>query len=333
MQEFILILLVFGIFFIAILTIFVPFRLWIAARAAGVQVRIFRDLVAMRLRRVPQANVINPLITSTKAGLPLDLAGLEAHYLAGGNVEGLVEALIEADKAQIPLPFERAAAIDLAGRDVLEAVSMSITPQVIETPKISAVAKNGIQLIVTARVTVRANIDKLVGGAGEETVIARVGQGIITTIGSAESHAEVQENPDQISRTVLEAGLASGTAFEILSIDIADVDVGENIGAKLQRERAEAQLKIARAKAEEKRAIAEAEEQEMRALVEEKNAELIGAEADVPRAIAGAFRSEQLTVRDYYSIRNIMADTEMRQSIAGAPVEGAERKNLGRYSS
>ncbi|MDE0020219.1 MAG: flotillin-like protein FloA [Candidatus Poribacteria bacterium] len=333
MLEFILIFLVLGIVFVAILSIFVPFRLWIAARAAGVQVRIFRDLVAMRLRRVPQANVINPLITSTKAGLPLDLASLEAHYLAGGHVERLVEALIEADKAQIPLPFERAAAIDLAGRDVLEAVSMSITPQVIETPKISAVAKNGIQLIVTARVTVRANIDKLVGGAGEETVIARVGQGIITTIGSAESHAEVQENPDQISRTVLEAGLASGTAFEILSIDIADVDVGENIGAKLQRERAEAQLKIARAKAEEKRAIAEAEEQEMRALVEEKNAELIGAEADVPRAIASAFRSEQLTVRDYYSIRNIMADTEMRQSIAGAPVEGAERKNLGRYSS
>ena len=334
MAPFITVLIVLAVVFIALLNVFVPFRLWIAARAAGVQVRIFRDLVAMRLRRVPQAHVVNPLITATKAGLPLNVAQLEAHFLAGGHVARLVEALIEADKAGIKeLSFERAAAIDLAGRNVLEAVSMSITPKVIETPRISAVAKNGIQLIVIARVTVRADIDQLVGGAGEETVIARVGQGIITTIGSSESHAVVQENPDQISRTVLDAGLATGTAFEILSIDIADVDIGENIGAKLQRDRAEAQLKIARAKAEERRAIAEAEEQEMRALVEEKNADLIAAEAAVPIAIAAAFRNEQLTVNDYYTIRNVMADTEMRQSIAGTPTEGTERKNLGRYSS
>ncbi|GIX07759.1 MAG: UPF0365 protein [Candidatus Poribacteria bacterium] len=321
-----------GIVFLAILNAFVPLGLWIAAQAAGVKVRVFGDLVAMRLRRVPQRQIVEPLIAATKAGLNLRLSDLEAHYLAGGNVARVVEALIEADKAQIPLTFERAAAIDLAGRDVLEAVGMSITPKVIETPKIAAVAKNGIQLIVTARITVRANIDRLVGGAGEETVIARVGQGIITTIGSAETHAEVQENPDAISRRVLEAGLATGTAFEILSIDIADVDVGENIGAKLQRDRAEAELKIARAKAEERRARAQAQEQEMKALVEEKNAELVRAEAEVPRAIAEAFEQGTLDIYDYYMLRNLMADTEMRQAIASGSSTTGERRSYGRFS-
>ncbi|MBT5713382.1 flotillin-like protein FloA [Candidatus Poribacteria bacterium] len=327
-----LVIVVLAAIFLGVLNVFVPFGLWIAARAAGVPVRGFSDLVAMRLRRVPQRALVDPLIAATKAGLSLSLGHLEAHYLAGGHVDRVIAALIEADKAQIPLPFERAAAIDLAGRDVLEAVGMSITPKVIETPRITAVAKNGIQLIVSARVTVRADIDRLVGGAGEETVIARVGQGIITTIGSAETHAQVQENPDAISRGVLEAGLATGTAFEILSIDIADVDVGENVGAKLQRDRAEAQLKIARAKAEERRAIAEAQEQEMIALVEEKNADLIRAEADVPRAIAEAFNSGTLAVREYYGIRNVMADTEMRQAIAAGSDETGDRKSYGRFS-
>lgn len=327
-----LVIVVLAAIFLGVLNVFVPFGLWIAARAAGVPVRVFSDLVAMRLRRVPQRALVDPLIAATKAGLSLSLGHLEAHYLAGGHVDRVIAALIEADKAQIPLPFERAAAIDLAGRDVLEAVGMSITPKVIETPRITAVAKNGIQLIVSARVTVRADIDRLVGGAGEETVIARVGQGIITTIGSAETHAQGQENPDAISRGVLEAGLATGTAFEILSIDIADVDVGENVGAKLQRDRAEAQLKIARAKAEERRAIAEAQEQEMIALVEEKNADLIRAEADVPRAIAEAFNSGTLAVREYYGIRNVMADTEMRQAIAAGSDETGDRKSYGRFS-
>ena len=327
-----LVIVVMAAIFLGVLNVFVPFGLWIAARAAGVPVRVFSDLVAMRLRRVPQRALVDRLIAATKAGLSLSLSHLEAHYLAGGDVDRVVAALIEADKAQIPLPFERAAAIDLAGRDVLEAVGMSITPKVIETPYITAMAKNGIQLIVSARVTVRADIDRLVGGAGEETVIARVGQGIITTIGSAETHAKVQENPDAISRGVLEAGLATGTAFEILSIDIADVDVGENVGAKLQRDRAEAQLKIARAKAEERRAVAEAQEQEMTALVEEKNAELIRAEADVPRAIAAAFASDNLAVREYYGIRNVMADTEMRQAIAAGSDETGDRKSYGRFS-
>ena len=332
MGPFALVIVILAIVGLGVLNAFVPLGLWIAARAAGVPVRIFSDFVAMRLRRVPQRALVEPLIAATKAGLSLSLSDLEAHFLAAGNVDGVVEALISADKAQIPLPFERAAAIDLAGRDVLEAVSMSITPKVIETPRITAVAKNGIQLIVSARVTVRADIDRLVGGAGEETVIARVGQGIITTIGSSETHSQVQENPAAISRRVLEAGLATGTAFEILSIDIADVDVGENVGAKLQRDRAEAQLKIARAKAEERRAIAEAAAQEMIALVEEKNADLIRAEAEVPRAIAGAFDTGHLGVRDYYSIRNVMADTEMRQAIAAGSDETGDRKSYGRFS-
>ncbi len=331
MEAIVLAVVVFVLVSFGVLNAFVPFGLWVAARAAGVPVRIFGDLVAMRLRRVPQRRLVEPQIAATKAGLALTLSDLEAHFLAGGHVDRVVEALIEADKAQIPLPFARAAAIDLAGRDVLEAVGMSITPKVIETPRITAVAKNGIQLIVSARVTVRADIDRLVGGAGEETVIARVGQGIITTIGSAETHSKVQENPDAISETVLAAGLATGTAFEILSIDIADVDIGENVGAKLQRDRAEAQLKIARAKAEERRAIAEAQAQEMIALVEEKNADLIAAEAEVPRAIADAFNGGRLGVRDYYSIRNVMADTEMRQAIAAGSDEG-DRKTYGRFS-
>ncbi|MDA1190684.1 MAG: flotillin-like protein FloA [Candidatus Poribacteria bacterium] len=323
------ILLLFGV---AVLNMFVPLGLWIAAQAAGVKVRVFGDLVAMRLRRVPQRAVVEPQIAATKAGLDLDLGDLEAHLLAGGRVDRVVEALISADKAQIPLTFERAAAIDLAGRDVLEAVGMSITPKVIETPKIAAVAKNGIQLIVTARVTVRANIERLVGGAGEETVIARVGQGIITTIGSSETHSAVQENPESISKRVLEAGLATGTAFEILSIDIADIDVGENVGAKLQRDRAEAQLKIARAKAEERRAEAQAREQEMKAIVEMKNADLVEAEAEVPRAIAAAFEAGTLGVEEYYRIRNLMADTEMRQAIASGADESGERREYGRFS-
>ena len=322
-------LIILGVVFLGML---VPLGLWIAARAAGVRVRIVGDLVAMRLRRVPQRLVVEPLIMATKAGIDLKLSDLEAHYLAGGQVARVAEALVEADKAQIPLTFERAAAIDLAGRDVHEAVAMSITPKVIETPRISAVAKNGIQLIVTARITVRANIDRLVGGATEETVIARVGQGIITTIGSADTHAQVQENPNAISRRVLEAGLATGTAFEILSIDIADVDVGENVGAILQRDRAEAQLKIARAKAEERRAFAQAQEQEMRALVEEKNADLVAAEAEVPRAIAAAFASGRISVADYYRIRNLMADTDMRQSIASGSGNGSEHRGYGRSS-
>jgi uncharacterized protein YqfA (UPF0365 family) len=331
MEAIVLAVVVFGLVCFGILNAFVPFGLWIAARAAGVPVRIFGDLVAMRLRRVPQRRLVEPQIAATKAGLSLSLSDLEAHYLAGGHVDRVVAALIEADKAEIPLPFARAAAIDLAGRDVLEAVGMSITPKVIETPRITAVAKNGIQLIVSARVTVRADIDRLVGGAGEETVIARVGQGIITTIGSAETHSRVQENPDAISETVLAAGLSTGTAFEILSIDIADVDIGENVGAKLQRDRAEAQLKIARAKAEERRAIAEAAAHEMIALVEEKNADLIAAEAEVPRAIAEAFDSGRLAVHEYYTLRNVMADTEMRQSIAAGSDEG-DRKSYGRFS-
>ncbi|MBM3213764.1 UPF0365 family protein [Candidatus Poribacteria bacterium] len=332
MFQFSAVVIVLVVAFVVALSWMVPIGLWVAARAAGVHVRIFGDLVAMKLRRVPPRVVVDPLIAATKAGLSLALPSLEAHFLAGGKVERVVQALIEADKAHIPLEFERAAAIDLAGRDVLEAVSMSITPKVIETPKIVAVAKNGIQLVVTARVTVRANIDRLVGGAGEATVIARVGQGIITTIGSSETHAEVQESPESISRTVLNAGLATGTAFEILSIDIADVDVGDNIGAKLQRDRAEAELKIARAKAEERRAIAQAQEQEMRAVVEEKNADLVEAEAEVPLAIAEAFRSGRLGIRDYYSLRNLMADTDMRQAIAAGGDESGDRRSYGRFS-
>ena len=311
------------VFFI-MLTSFVPVGLWITARAAGVRVRIFADLVGMRLRRVPPKAIVEPQIAATKAGLNLTLDNLEAHYLAGGNVGGVVSALIAADKANIKLDFARAAAIDLAGRDVLKAVQMSVNPQIIDVPPkeeartggIAAVARDGIQLLVKARVTVRANIDRLVGGAGEATVIARVGQGIITTIGSAASHKEVLESPARISKTVLAKGLAAGTAFEILSIDIADIDIGENVGAKLQTDQAQAELKIARAKAEEKRAMAQAQEEEMKALVEEMTINLIEAEKEIPLGIADAFASGRMSVMDYYNLRNVIADTEMRQSIA-----------------
>ncbi|MFA6111309.1 MAG: flotillin-like protein FloA [Candidatus Latescibacterota bacterium] len=321
-----LVLVLFGIIvFLALFTYFIPVGLWVSAYFAGVKVGIFRDLVGMRLRKVPPATIVRPKISATKAGLDLGLDLMEAHYLAGGNVNAVVVALISADKAHIPLTFERATAIDLAGRDVLEAVRVSVNPKVINTPLIAAVAKDGIQLKATARVTVRANIDRLVGGAGEETIIARVGEGIVTTIGSASSYKEVLENPDRISKMVLGKGLDSGTAYEILSIDIADVDVGDNIGAKLQTDQAEADLKVARAKAEERRAMAMALEQEMKALVQEMNAKVKEAEAEVPRALAEAFRSGNLGVMDYYRMRNIQADTDMRSSISGAGSETTPR--------
>ncbi|TDA70208.1 MAG: UPF0365 family protein [Clostridia bacterium] len=294
---------------------FIPLGLWISALAAGVRVSIV-TLIGMRLRRVPPQKIVNPLIKADKAGLSLTVNQLEAHYLAGGNVDRVVDALIAAERANIPLPFERAAAIDLAGRNVLEAVQMSVNPKVIETPVVAAVAKNGIEVKAKARVTVRANIDRLVGGAGEETVIARVGEGIVTTVGSAETHKEVLENPDSISRTVLEKGLDSGTAFEILSIDIADVDVGRNIGAQLQTDQAEADKRIAQAKAEERRAMAVAREQEMRAAVQEMRAKVVEAEAQVPLAMAQALREGKLGVMDYYNMKNLLADTEMREAIA-----------------
>ena len=317
MQAFFPLLILLGIIlFLSLFTYFVPIGLWITAFFAGVRVNIFKDLVGMRLRKVPPAAIVRPKISATKAGLTVDLDHMEAHYLAGGSVEAVILALISADKANIDLTFERATAIDLAGRDVLEAVKVSVNPKVINTPLIAAVAKDGIQVKATSRVTVRANIDRLVGGAGEETIIARVGEGIVTTIGSANTHKAVLENPDSISRTVLEKGLDAGTAFEILSIDIADVDVGENIGAKLQTDQAEADLKIAQAKAEERRAMAQAREQEMTALVEEMSARVKEAEAEVPRAIAEAFGNGHLGIMDYYRLRNIQADTEMRTSIS-----------------
>jgi uncharacterized protein YqfA (UPF0365 family) len=286
----------------------VPVRLWIAAWASGAYVGL-GTLVGMRLRRVPPGTVVTARISVVKAGLEITLNELEAHYLAGGNVVRVVNALISADKANIPLGFKRAAAIDLAGRDVLDAVKMSVIPKVIETPRVAAIAKNGIQLICVARVTVRTNIDRLVGGAGEETVIARVGEGMVSTIGAAENHKDVLENPDHISKFILSKGLDAGTAFEILSIDIADVDVGENIGAKLQIDQANADKQIAQAKAEERRAMAVALEQEMRARVVE-------AEAEVPKAMAEAFRQGNLGIMDYYRMKNVQADTEMRGSIA-----------------
>ena len=294
---------------------FVPVGLWISAFAAGVRVGIF-TLVGMRIRRVVPHRIVNPLIKATKAGLSLSINKLEAHLLAGGNVDKVVNALIAAQRANIPLEFERAAAIDLAGRDVLEAVQMSVNPKVIETPIIAAIAKDGIELRAKAKVTVRANIDRLVGGAGEQTIIARVGEGIVTTVGSSMSHKEVLENPDSISRTVLSKGLDAGTAFEILSIDIADVDVGRNIGAQLQTDQAEADKKIAQAKAEERRAMAIAREQEMVAAVQEMRAKVVEAEAEVPKALATAFREGRLGVFDYYNMQNLISDTQMRESIA-----------------
>ncbi|HQJ56235.1 MAG TPA: flotillin-like protein FloA [Caldisericia bacterium] len=298
-----------------ILFTFIPIGLWIASIAAGVPVGLV-NLIGMRLRRVIPAKIVLPLIKATKAGLKVSVDKLEAHYLAGGNVDRVIDAWIAAERAGIPLSFERAAAIDLAGRDVLEAVRMSVNPKVIETPIIAAVAKDGIELKAKARVTVRANIDRLVGGAGEATIIARVGEGIVTTIGSAETHKEVLENPDRISKTVLEKGLDTGTAFEILSIDIADVDVGQNIGAKLRIDQAEADKKIYQAMAEQKRAMAVAREQEMKALTQEMRAKVVEAEVEIPKAIAFAFKEGKLGVFDYYQLKNIQADTSMREGIS-----------------
>jgi uncharacterized protein YqfA (UPF0365 family) len=297
--------------FIAFFLYFVPLGLWITAIFSGVRVGI-GTLIGMRLRKVNPSDIVRPLISATKAGLDLDVSQMEAHYLAGGNVSRVVTALISANRANIDLPWKRATAIDLAGRDVLEAVQVSVNPKVIQTPKVAAVAKDGIQVIAVARVTVRANIDRLVGGAGEETIIARVGEGTVSSIGSAVDHKAVLENPDAISKLVLSRGLDAGTAYEILSIDIADVDVGRNIGAELQTDQAEADKKIAQAKAEERRAMAVAVEQEMRARVVE-------AEAQVPLAMAEAFRSGNLGVMDFYRMQNIQADTKMRSSLATAP--------------
>ncbi len=304
---------------------FVPIGLWISALAAGVKVGLF-NLVGMRLRRVPPHKIVMPLIKAIKAGLDMDTSKLEAHYLAGGNVDKVIDALIAAERAGIELNFSRAAAIDLAGRDVKEAVMVSVTPKVIETPVIAAMAKNGIQVKAIARVTVRANIDRLVGGAGEETIIARVGEGIVSTVGSAESHKDVLENPDNISKTVLAKGLDSGTAFEILSIDIADVDVGKNIGAELQIDQAEADKNIAQAKAEERRAMAVAQEQEMKARVQEMRARVVEAEAEVPIALAEALRNGNLGVMDYYNMLNVQADTSMRDNIATATSPVVEKE-------
>ena len=299
---------------------FVPVGLWISALSSGVKVGIF-NLVGMRLRRVRPNKIIMPLIKATKAGLKLNVNELEAHYLAGGNVDRVVDALIASERAGIELSFEKAAAIDLAGRNVLEAVKMSVNPKVIETDNISAVAKNGIELLVKARVTVRTNLERLVGGAGESTILARVGEGIVTTVGSSDSHKDVLENPDDISKLVLSKGLDSGTAYEILSIDIADIDVGRNIGAQLQSLQAEADKNIAQAKAEERRAMAVAKEQEMRAYVVE-------AEAEVPKALAYALREGKLGIMDYYDMQNIKADTRMREEIAGdAPKKGIGEGN------
>jgi uncharacterized protein YqfA (UPF0365 family) len=312
---FILFIAVVVILVLVVLLTVVPVMLWISALAAGVRIGIF-SLVGMRIRRVVPRRVINPLIKAVKAGIQLNTNQLESHYLAGGNVDRVVNALIAAHRADIELSFERCAAIDLAGRNVLEAVQMSVNPKVIETPFISGVAMNGIEVKAKARITVRANIDRLVGGAGEETIIARVGEGIVSTIGSSENHSQVLENPDMISRTVLKKGLDSGTAFEILSIDIADVDIGKNIGAHLQTEQAEADKKIAQAKAEERRAMAVATEQEMKARVQEMRAKVVESEAEVPLAMAKALREGNLGVMDYMNYNNIKADTEMRHSVS-----------------
>jgi uncharacterized protein YqfA (UPF0365 family) len=321
----ILILVAIVLFFI-LFFYFIPLGLWISATAAGVKVGFF-NLIGMRLRRVVPSSIVGPMIKSHKAGKGLSSDQLEAHYLAGGNVDRVVDALIAAQRAEIDLTFERAAAIDLAGRDVLEAVKMSVNPKVIQTPIVTAVAMDGIQVMATARVTVRANIERLVGGAGEETVLARVGEGIVTTVGSAESHKKVLENPDSISKTVLDKGLDSGTAFEILSIDIADVDVGKNIGAQLQTDQAEADKEIAQAKAEERRAMAVAEEQEMKARVQEMRAKVVEAEAEVPLAMAEALKKGNMGVMDYLNLKNVESDTKMRTSISEASETDNESQN------
>ena len=307
---------------IVLFFIFVPIGLWISSLAANVKISIF-NLIGMKLRRVVPSRIVIPLIKARKAGLDLGVNQLEAHYLAGGNVDNVVNALIASERAGIELPFEKAAAIDLAGRDVLEAVKMSVNPKVIETTNVSAVAKDGIELLVKARVTVRADLERLVGGAGEATILARIGEGIVTTVGSAKSHKEVLENPDDISKRVLSKGLDSGTAFEILSIDIADIDVGRNIGAHLQSLQAEADKNIAQAKAEERRAMAVAKEQEMRAYVVE-------AEAEVPKALAYALREGKMGVMAYYELQNLKADTDMRSSISGTGIVDSDLTGDGR---
>ncbi len=296
----------------------IPVGMWISAIASGVKISIF-SLVGMKLRRVKPVKIVSPLIKATKAGINVTTNQLEAHYLAGGNVDNVVNALIAAERASMNLSFEQASAIDLAGRDVFEAVTMSVTPKVIETPQIAAVAKDGIELLVKARVTVRTNIDRLIGGAGEATVLARVGEGIVTTVGSAVTHSSVLENPDDISKVVLEKGLDSGTAYEIMSIDIADIDIGRNIGANLQSLQAEANTKIAQAKAEERRAMAVALEQEMKA-------EVVKAEAEIPRAMAEALRSGNIGVLDYYNLKNVQADTKMKNDIGSSIAEYVETK-------
>ncbi|MBY0145726.1 flotillin-like protein FloA [Neobacillus niacini] len=318
-------IIVVALIFLGILLSFVPVMLWISALAAGVRISIF-TLVGMRLRRVTPSRVVNPLIKAHKAGLNVTTNQLESHYLAGGNVDRVVNALIAAHRANIELSFERCAAIDLAGRDVLEAVQMSVNPKVIETPFIAGVAMNGIEVKAKARITVRANIDRLVGGAGEDTVVARVGEGVISTIGSSLDHSKVLESPELISQTVLAKGLDSGTAFEILSIDIADVDLGRNIGAELQTEQAEADKKIAQAKAEERRAMAVATEQEMKAKVEEMRAKVVEAEAEVPLAMAEALKSGNISVMEYMNYKNISADTEMRGSIGKMTGDNKDEK-------
>lgn len=308
----VIVLLVIGFF------ILVPMGLWISAIASGVKIGIF-NLIGMRLRRVKPVKIVLPMIKATKAGLNLTVNQLEAHYLAGGNVDSVVNALIAAERAGMNLNFEQASAIDLAGRDVFEAVTMSVTPKVIETSLISSVAKDGIELLVKARVTVRTNIERLIGGAGEATILARIGEGIVTTVGSAKSHSEVLENPDEISKVVLEKGLDSGTAYEIISIDIADIDIGRNVGANLQSLQAEADNKIAQARAEERRAMAVALEQEMRA-------EVVKAEAEIPKAMAEALRSGSMGVMDYYRLQNVQADTEMKKDIGNGANAYAESK-------
>jgi len=318
MQEpflFLMGLIIVAIIILSVILSFVPLGLWISALAAGVRIGIL-NLIGMRLRRVIPSRIVIPLIKATKAGLDLDVNKLEAHYLAGGNVDRVINALIAAQRANIPLEFERAAAIDLAGRDVLLAVQMSVNPKIIETPKVSAVAKDGIEVMAKAKVTVRANLDRLVGGAGEETILARVGEGIVTTIGSAASHKQVLENPDRISQTVLGKSLHAGTAYEILSIDIADVDIGRNIGAQLQTDQAEADKRIAQAKAEERRAMAVAREQEMKAEVQQMRAKVVEAEAEVPLALAYALKEGKMGAMDYFQLKNIVADTQMRDAIS-----------------
>lgn len=325
MNNFPLFPLLVGAIVLLVFLYFFPISLWITALFSGVKVSLFQ-LAFMRVRKVPPSLIVNSMITSTKAGLELTANELETHYLAGGNVPSVIKALISADKANIPLTFKQATAIDLAGRDVFEAVTTSVNPKVINTPNVAAVAQDGIQLIAKARVTVRANITQLVGGAGEETILARVGEGIVTSIGSSKSHKEVLENPDKISKLVLSKGLDAGTAFEILSIDIADIDIGENIGAKLQIDQATADLKVAEAKAEERRAMAVAVEQENRAKTQEAKARVVEAEAEIPKAMAEAFRSGNLGIMDYYKMRNVQADTDMRDSIANPGNQSSSSK-------